>query len=128
MRLFPATLWLAPMAWLGMCIGAAAQAHHHPTETLTGDVARFYETWMKPDKPTSSCCNKQDCYATAARFENGRWTARRREDGKWLPIPESKIERNRDMPDGRAHLCAPPAGHPHYGPDEVFCFGAGAGG
>jgi hypothetical protein len=34
--------------------------------------------------------------------------AERREDGKYILIPSQKIERNRDNPDGRNHLCAPP--------------------
>jgi hypothetical protein len=127
MRLFPATLWLALMAWVGMTIGAVAQHHHHPTETITGEVGKFYETWMRPDMPHVSCCNLKDCYATAAKFENGRWRAQRREDGKWLTIPESKIERNRDMPDGRAHLCAAtPHGESSY-ENGVICFGVGSG-
>jgi len=27
----------------------------------------FYSTWMMPDHPNVSCCNKQDCYPTEAR-------------------------------------------------------------
>lgn len=86
---------------------------------------RFYSGWMMPDNPTRSCCNQMDCYPTEAKFEGGRWWAKRREDGAWIMIPESKIERTRDMPDARAHLCAPP---PSAGGPQVFCFGAGAGG
>ena len=52
--------------------------------------------------------------------------ARRREDGKWLFIPSRKVERNRDSPDGRNHLCAPPPGA-MYLPDTVFCFALGSG-
>jgi len=123
MRPIPATLWLALM----VAPAAAQEIHRHGNEVITGEVGRFYETWRKPDKPNESCCNRLDCYATEARFVNDRWQAKRREDGKWLNIPEQKIERNRDMPDSRAHLCAPPPNHPHYEKDAVFCFGAGSG-
>src|SRR5437588_9607036 len=73
---------------------AAPQVHHHAGEGPTVD--QFYSTWYKADKPTQSCCNKVDCYATTVKFENGQWHARRREDGAWLPVPPAKIERNRD--------------------------------
>lgn len=106
---------------------AAAQDHQHPTETITGDQAKFYETWKRPDSPTISCCNLADCYATEARMQNGRWRARRREDGKWLTVPASKIELNRDSPDGRNHLCAPPPDRASAYENGVICFIAGAG-
>jgi hypothetical protein len=50
--------------------------------------------------------------------------AKRREDGKYIPVPPEKVERNRDNPDGRNHLCAPPPNvfHPS---DTVFCFALG---
>src|SRR5262245_23389105 len=103
-----ATLCIA----VGVPAGAAAEpAHRHPPQ----DEAihdRFDSTWMKPDNPTQSCCNWQDCYPTQVRLQDGRWFARRREDGKFLSVPPEKIERRRDSPDGRNHLCAPP---PHLG-------------
>lgn len=108
------------------CLAAAAQEHRHPPQDVPLHE-QFYSTWYMPDEPTKSCCNKADCYPTVAEFVNGRWTARRREDGKWLDIPDAKIERQRDMPDSRAHLCAPPPMHPHYPKDTVFCFGIGTG-
>lgn len=102
----------------------AQPPHRHPPQ----DQAihdRFYATWMKPDDPTQSCCNWQDCYPTQVRFKDGQWFARRREDGKFLLVPPEKIERRRESPDGRNHLCAP-APHLGYG-DAVFCFVPGAG-
>lgn len=87
---------------------------------------KFYSTWYMPDNPARSCCNKADCYPTEARFHNGHWQGKRREDGKWLFIPEAKIERNRDNPDGRNHMCAPPPMAPHPA-DTVFCFTLGSG-
>jgi hypothetical protein len=101
------------------------QGHAHPPE----DEAlheKFYSSWMMPDNPARSCCNKADCYPTEARFHHGHWQARRREDGKWLFVPEAKIEQRRDSPDGRNHLCAPPPSA-SYPPDTVFCFSLGSG-
>jgi len=46
------------------------------------------------------------------------------EDGKFIPIPQEKVERNRDNPDGRNHLCAPPPNVFHAA-DTVFCFALG---
>lgn len=79
-----------------------------------------------PDNPSKSCCNKADCYPTEIRYAAGVLFARRREDGKWLRIPDAKIETRRDNPDGRNHLCAPPP-NASYPPDTVFCFALGAG-
>lgn len=99
---------------------------HHPTQDMPLHE-KFYSTWYMPDQPSKSCCNKADCYPTEAKFERSRWWAKRREDGKWLAIPYEKVERDREMPDPRAHLCAPPPTATHYPPDTVFCFGAGGG-
>lgn len=98
--------------------------HRHPPQ----DVAiheQFYKTWMMPNAPHVSCCDLGDCYPTEARFENGSWYARRREDGAWLKVPAEKVEQNRDNPDGRNHLCAP---RPERAiTSEVYCFTAGTG-
>lgn len=105
---------------------ARSQGHQHPPH----DVAiheQFYSTWRMPDQPEKSCCNKTDCYPTEARWESGHWQAKRREDGKWLFIPWEKVEQNRDSPDGRNHLCAPPPTATAYKPDTVFCFILGSG-
>lgn len=86
-------------------------------------AGRFYETWRKPDNRSQSCCSSRDCYSTDARYRDGEWYARRREDGKWLHVPAAKIETERDNPDGRNHLCALP---PITG-DNVLCFIPGGG-
>ena len=103
----------------------AQEQHSHPPQDVPIHE-KFYSSWMMPDNPNKSCCNKADCYPTEARFHAGHWQARRREDGKWLFVPAAKIERNRDNPDGRNHLCAPPPGSYHP-PDTVFCFSLGGG-
>ena len=109
------------------CIAAkAAEPHHHP-EADRELHEKFYSTWQRPDTPTISCCSLADCYRTTAKHEGGRWFAKRREDGAWLPIPEEKIERKREMPDHNTHLCAPPPNHPYYPADHVFCFGYSSG-
>ena len=88
---------------------------------------KFYSTWYMPDQPNKSCCNKADCYPTEVKFQNGQWFAQRREDGKFIPVPWSKVERNRDNPDGRNHVCMPPPSATSYQPNTVFCFALGGG-
>ena len=84
----------------------AAHRHHPPQDQALHE--KFYSTWHMPDNPTLSCCNNADCYPTEIQYVDGKIYARRREDGKYILIPSQKIERNRDNPDGRNHLCAPP--------------------
>ena len=111
-----------------------AQEHHHPTLAQerhhpAADMAlheKFYSTWFMPDEPNKSCCNKADCYPTQVKFHDGQWWAMRREDGKYIPIPWRKVEINRNNPDGRNHLCAPPPSS-YHAPDTVFCFALGGG-
>ena len=100
---------------------AALAQHQHPTEIITGATGRFYETWMRPDMPTVSCCNRMDCAVVSEVKRLGnRWEARRKSDGKWLVIPPEKVEERRDSPDGQSHMCS-------MG-EAVYCFIAGAGG
>lgn len=110
-----------------MSTRAGAQGNHHHPHADAELHDKFYSTWMRPDTPHISCCNKADCYPTEGRYENGTWFGKRREDGKWLPIPVEKIETKRDMPDTRVHMCAPPPGKPFYPEDHVFCFGFSSG-
>jgi hypothetical protein len=105
---------------------ALAQEHlHHPVADMPLHE-KFYQHWYMPDNPNKSCCNKADCYPVEVRFLHGHWQAKRREDGKWLWVPDAKVERHRDNPDGRNHLCAPPP-NASYPPDTVFCFALGSG-
>lgn len=108
---------------LAVLMGAARGQHFHPPEHAAIHD-EFYRGWRKPDRPSESCCSDRDCYPVEARMVSGQWFAKRREDGKWLPVPPEKIETNRDSPDGRSHLCAFPPGHG----DTVLCFIPGAGG
>jgi hypothetical protein len=105
-----------------------AQERHagHPAADLPTHE-KFYSTWFMPDQPSRSCCNKADCYPTEVKFQNGQWFAQRREDGKFIPVPWSKVERNRDNPDGRNHVCMPPPTVTSYPPNTVFCFALGGG-
>jgi hypothetical protein len=104
---------------LALFVSSAAAQHRHPPQ----DEAlheKFYSTWYMPDNPARSCCNSADCYPTEIKYVGGSIYAMRRE------IPPYKVERNRDNPDGRNHLCAPPPGS-YYPPDTVFCFSLGGG-
>ena len=108
---------------------AAAQQrheHHHPPQDAQLHE-KFYSTWYMPDNPIRSCCNKADCYPTEIKVVGSSIYARRREDGKYILVPAHKVEQNRDNPDGRNHICAPPPGAISYPPDTVFCFSLGGG-
>ena len=101
-----------------------AQTHHHHPPQDAAVHEKFYSTWYMPDNPRKSCCNKADCYPTEIKLEGASIFAKRREDGKFILVPPQKVERNRDNPDGRNHLCAPPPSA-SYPPDTVFCFALG---
>ena len=106
-----------------------AQEHRaHPVADLPLHE-KFYSSWYMPDQPTKSCCNKADCYPTEVRVQGDMIFARRREDGKWLLIPSHKVERHRDNPDGRNHICAPPPlpSTASQVSDTVYCFALGGG-
>ena len=96
--------------------------HHPPQDALLHE--KFYSTWHMPDNPSASCCSNADCYPTDIKYVDGNIYARRREDGKFILVPAEKVERNRDNPDGRNHLCAPPPNFSHSS-DTVYCFALG---
>jgi hypothetical protein len=100
-----------------------AVLHRHPPQDQLLHK-KFYSTWHMPDNPTVSCCNDADCYPTEIKYADGKIYAKRREDGKYILIPPEKVERNRDNPDGRNHLCAPPPSVSSPS-DTVFCFALG---
>lgn len=61
-------------------------------------------------------------YHTEISYVDGN--AGRRENGKYILIPSQKVKRNRENPDGRNHLCAPP---PALSPaDTIYCFASGS--
>ena len=103
--------------------GEGHAARHHPSQDQLLHE-KFYSTWHMPDHPAVSCCNDADCYPTEIKYVDGSIYAKRREDGKFISIPPEKVERNRDNPDGRNHLCAPPPNVFHSS-DTVFCFALG---
>ena len=104
--------------------GPASLHHHHPPQDqLLHD--KFYSVWRMPDNPSVSCCNDADCYPTEIKYINGNIYAKRREDGRYIPVPPQKVDRNRDSPDGRNHLCAPPPGVGFHPSDTVYCFALG---
>jgi hypothetical protein len=113
--------WLAGLIFIATPI--AAQEHFHPP----ADVElhhQFYLNWLQPNKGRPrfyGCCNFHDCYPTAIRNVGGTWFARRREDGKWIVVPDERLEQlqsdPRESPDGQSHACMPP---PVRG-DIVYC-------
>ena len=124
-KLFPASslcLALVAQALAQDGQGQAGLHHHPPQDQLLHE--KFYSTWHMPDHPWIGCCNDADCYPTEIKYVDGNIYAKRREDGKYIPVPAEKVERNADNPDGRNHLCSPPPnGLPPA--DTVFCFALG---
>jgi len=121
MSVFSIALFVAALGWT---FRAEAQVHHHPPQDVQLHE-KFYSTWYMPDNPAKSCCNKADCYPTEIKYVGTSLFALRREDGQWIIVPPQKIERNRDNPDGRNHVCMPPPNHLQAG--SVFCFSLGSG-
>ena len=112
--------------YCGLLIPVQAQdagLHRHPPQDRLLHE-KFYSTWRMPDNPMASCCNDADCYPTEIKYVDGQIYAKRREDGKFIPIPAEKVERNKDNPDARNHLCAPPP-RAFHAVDTVFCFSLG---
>jgi hypothetical protein len=107
------------------CNAIAQEHRHHPPQDMALHE-KFYSTWFMPDQPSKSCCNKADCYPTEVKYHDGQWWALRREDQQYIPVPWQKVEVNRNNPDGRNHLCAPPPSSNHA-PNTVFCFALGGG-
>jgi hypothetical protein len=112
---------LPPGVWLIQHEGHAQDLPLHDT---------FYSTWLMPnghDERKYSCCNEKDCYPTPIQLKDGKYYARRREDGEWIEIPEGKLEQNQDdpreSPDYQSHACIAP---PHLG-HVVYCATLGAG-
>jgi hypothetical protein len=110
------------------------QAHHCVTTaalllllivTTPSSAHDVYMDWQRPGMGTMCCSGDPiagDCYPTQARFIQGKWYALRREDKKWLAIPDKAVLTDVDNPDGRAHLCAPEPGKYLQKIDLVFCF------
>lgn len=104
------------------------QHEHHPQDKPLHDA--FYEKWNVPNQGNPrrySCCNKQDCYPTPIKFEDGRYWVLRREDLKWLPVPQDRLEQLQqdtvESPDHQSHACISP---PSVG-DNVYCATLGEG-
>lgn len=112
--------WIV-LALLALAASAALAAPGHPHH----GPEHFYATWMMPDAPKVSCCSNEDCAPAQARIVDGKWQARFVGESEWIDIPDHKVERERDMPDGQAHLCG---FRDAWGRFVVYCFGSGAGG
>lgn len=81
----------------------------------------IYTHWKQPGTQMPCCSGGDepgDCYPTDAKFRNGVWFALRREDQKWIAVPENKVT---DQHTYDAHLCAPPPS-PWNKDDVVYCF------
>jgi hypothetical protein len=123
-RIAALVVLLGMAVWLGLVIGATAEEEIHHHDGMSADVDRFYSTWMRPDEPTVSCCNRVDCYPTQVKNVGGTWFARQRESGNFIAVPASRIEQNRDSPDGRNHVCMTS----NTQAPRVYCLKIGGGG
>ena len=123
-----AVIFVSLMFILVALIGNALAQHvGHPPEHM-GLHDKFYKTWKMPDNRAISCCHDEDCQPAEARLRSdGTWEARQEGDkGNFTPVPPSKVEHDRDSPDGRNHLCGRRLG---IGNDfYVYCFLPAAGG
>ncbi len=93
------------LACLAACVG---QAFGHEQ----------YTSWRRA-ADNFPCCGDHDCYETEARYRDGIWWALRREDKKWLAVPQHLFVLGAAK-DGHAHLCAPPP--TESGSETVYCF------
>jgi len=100
--------YLLAMPALAQEAGQGQAALHQPSSAGPAPARKVLFNMAHARYPSVSCCNEADCYPTEIKYVDGELYAKRREDGKYIPIPPQKVERNRDNPDGRNHLCAPP--------------------
>lgn len=102
-----------------------AQQHSHPAGEEATLHEEFYLSWKRKHIdlfPTvKGCCSGGDCYQTLAEYRQGQWFALRREDKKWIPIPERKVDYGAS-PNGRALLCNPDLTSPYFRDNFVWCF------
>jgi hypothetical protein len=102
----------------------ASLEHNHPPEDIEIHE-KFYSKWHAPDG--AMCCSGKDCYPTEVRFIGESIYAKRREDGKFIYIPPRTVDRSRESPDGRNHMCAPSPSDEHPWAPNVYCFILGNG-
>lgn len=111
-----ATYLLAALAFVAVVtvflpLKARAQQHHHDFHK------DFYRHWMQPGT-TASCCNARimqpngvetgDCEPTKAEIRAGVWWVWVRQMGKYIPVDDAKILRERNPNGQDAHHCWTP--------------------
>jgi|SRR5882724_11187716 len=123
-RWFLSGFLVSVVYWMGYA--HANEYNHHPLQNQAIHE-QFYSTWKMPDDRRISCCQNRDCSPAMTYWKNGHWMARKVEepDKNFVPIPDQKIEQERDTPDGRSHLCGSRA-FPS-GDFTVYCFIVGNG-
>lgn len=117
--------FVALVALLGVAFAQEEHRGHKPEHMELHN--QFYSTWMMPDNRAISCCHDEDCEPAEAHQENGVWYARKVSEAESYPeyirIPENKVERDRDSPDGRSHICGRRYGFSNGNMSmSVFCF------
>lgn len=120
-------LFFSVVLLVGVMLLVAAKAEHLPEQMAMHNA--FYKNWMMPDNRAVSCCHDEDCDAAEAYQKDGTWYARKvsESDKEFSQVPASKIETERDSPDGRSHICGRRY-NGFAGPGmSVFCFLPAAG-
>jgi hypothetical protein len=86
-----------------------------------GDRDEWFESLKMPGT-NASCCDLADCESTDADWRNGEWWAV--VDGKWRPMPQSRVLTNPRSIDGAAYVCTGSPGWRVGGPVEppIYCF------
>lgn len=123
-----AVIALAFVITLALFAPVRGQEHSPDHAQQHSQHHQLYNGLMRPDMPTSSCCNNNDCAPVEAKWDAAtrQWSAVKPGVG-WVVIPPNKIVPRDRVPDGlgaQAHLCAPPPSWPAFAetPKMIFCF------
>lgn len=103
---------------VALLVASRAFAQEHRGHTHAGEVGKFYQSWMRPDNRSISCCHDKDCAPAQSKLVSGSWYARNSDAEEWVQVPSSRIEHDRDSPDGQSHLCKTGVTGSVY----VYCF------
>ena len=95
---------------LSACPAFAPAQDHHPMHK------DFYRFWIDP-VTGGSCCNARvekdgietgDCEPTKAKIVGGQWFVWIRQENAYIPVPDSKVLRERNPSGQDAHVCWTP--------------------
>jgi len=81
----------------------------------------WFKSLMQPGGEIP-CCDIADCRRTTARWQGNRWWADI--NGKWTPVPDSKVLVQPKSLDGDAYICVsePLTDDAHPTSTQIYCF------